>query len=356
VQRPRQAEARTVLRVRGRHFRLAAALSLGVCMGLFGGASSAAAQALPGPPHAEAGNGSESAVQGGGRSTTSAAPVASTAPHQEPSSNRALEQRPVTPDPEVRPTSSPPGRRPPEAEGPRGLGPSRGDAAPRASSAPRGGPSAPATRPPADARSHGGWGGPDASRDNGSLRARGDPANAARDRPTAPGARGQADSGSKSSRSPDRPPPPAGTRGPMSATRSAPVGPTPPPVGDTTPRGSVLAVRRHAAVVGEAPHAGRAKAGLDAAARTSVAIPLAGEAPVRDAGVTPTEVAPEQPRTVVGGTAVGPSAGSSSSASVGPLVLTGVLLIVLVLHWSGVLLARERWRRTVFLALPERPG
>jgi hypothetical protein len=142
----------------------------------------------------------------------------------------------------------------------------------------------------------------------------------------------------------------------MSATRSAPAGPTPPPAGDTKPRGSVLAVTRHAAVVGEAPHAGRAQAGVDAAARTSGAIPLAGEAPVRDGGVTPSEVAPEQPRTVVGGTAVGPSAGSSSSVSVGPLVLTWVLLLVVVLHWSGVLLARERWRGTVFLALPERPG
>jgi hypothetical protein len=29
---------------------------------------------------------------------------------------------------------------------------------------------------------------------------------------------------------------------------------------------------------------------------------------------------------------------------------------LLVLHWSSVLLVRERWRRTVFLALPERPG
>jgi hypothetical protein len=37
-------------------------------------------------------------------------------------------------------------------------------------------------------------------------------------------------------------------------------------------------------------------------------------------------------------------------------VLTYMLLLVLVLHWSGVLLARERGRRTVFLALPERPG
>jgi hypothetical protein len=142
----------------------------------------------------------------------------------------------------------------------------------------------------------------------------------------------------------------------MSATRSAPAGPTPPPAGDTKPRGSVLAVTRHAAVVEEAPHAGRVQAGVDAAARTSGAIPLAGEAPVRDGGVTPSEVAPEQPRTVVGGTAVGPSAGSSSSVSVGPLVLTWVLLLVVVLHWSGVLLARERWRGTVFLALPERPG
>ena len=74
------------------------------------------------------------------------------------------------------------------------------------------------------------------------------------------------------------------------------------------------------------------------------------------AAVPPNHVAPGQPRTVVGGSTTGPSEGSSSPGSAGPLALTCALLFLFVLHWSSVLLARERSRRTVFLALPERPG
>jgi hypothetical protein len=68
------------------------------------------------------------------------------------------------------------------------------------------------------------------------------------------------------------------------------------------------------------------------------------------------DVAPEQTRTLPGMSTGGSSAGSSSSSSAGLLGLICALLFLVLLHWSSVLLVRERWRRRVFLALPEQPG
>jgi hypothetical protein len=58
----------------------------------------------------------------------------------------------------------------------------------------------------------------------------------------------------------------------------------------------------------------------------------------------------------VGGTGGG-SVGASAGSAGGPL-LAGVAAIVLVAAggWFVVLLLRESYRKTVFLALPERPG
>jgi hypothetical protein len=132
-------------------------------------------------------------------------------------------------------------------------------------------------------------------------------------------------------------------------------------VGETQQRGTVLAVMRDAAVPAKALHPSRAGTALDVvpalyAGRTRVAILLAVGAPAGHAAVPPKHVAPGQPRTFAGGSTTGPSEGSSSPGSSGPLALMYALPFLFVLHWSTLLLARERSRRTVFLALPERPG
>jgi hypothetical protein len=51
-----------------------------------------------------------------------------------------------------------------------------------------------------------------------------------------------------------------------------------------------------------------------------------------------------------------PSTASSGSGGAALLGLVSALLFTVLLHWSRVRLPRVRWRATVFLALPERPG
>jgi hypothetical protein len=52
----------------------------------------------------------------------------------------------------------------------------------------------------------------------------------------------------------------------------------------------------------------------------------------------------------------GVSAGSSSSSGGGVAGLVLALALIFLLQWYGLPIASERCRRTVFLALPERPG
>jgi hypothetical protein len=344
----------------------AALLSIAVCVGLLAAPSSAAAQAQAGPPQEQGGDGFEPAAQVGDRPPAPTAPGGPAVRRPETSSTGPRDQTPATSDHEVHSTLSPPGPPLPDDplhEGSRGPDTSRGDRAPR-------GPGDPSKVPPAP--------------------------------PAVPGPTGRADGGSNSGQPANRPAPPAGLpaaktalppsaaprssdnsgeassdiptdgRGSPSETStslesstavapSVPAAPTLPIVAETHHRGSVLAVMREAAGPAKALHPGRAHTALEIvpapdAARTPVATPLAVRAEVGHTAVPPTEVAPQQPRAVVGMSTAGPSAGSSSSSSAGLLGLISALLFLFLVHWSSALLVPERWARTVFLALPARPG
>jgi hypothetical protein len=88
------------------------------------------------------------------------------------------------------------------------------------------------------------------------------------------------------------------------------------------------------------------------AARLRVATPLVVGGRVGHAAAPPNVIAPRQPSVHISA-----SGGGSSSSSGGvPLGLISALLMVFLLHWSAVSQVPERWRPSVFLALPERPG
>jgi hypothetical protein len=59
----------------------------------------------------------------------------------------------------------------------------------------------------------------------------------------------------------------------------------------------------------------------------------------------------------LGGSETGTApAASSGSGGVAVPGLPIAVLLAMLLHWSTVVLPTVRWRPTVFLALPERPG
>jgi hypothetical protein len=92
------------------------------------------------------------------------------------------------------------------------------------------------------------------------------------------------------------------------------------------------------------------------AARLRVATPLVVGGRVGHAAAPPNVIAPRQPSVHISASGGGTSAGSSSSSGGVPLGLISALLMVFLLHWSAVSQVPERWRPSVFLALPERPG
>jgi hypothetical protein len=59
---------------------------------------------------------------------------------------------------------------------------------------------------------------------------------------------------------------------------------------------------------------------------------------------------------LAGSAAHGAPAASSGSSGVAVPGLPIAVLLAMLLHWSTVVLPTVRWRPTVFLALPERPG
>jgi hypothetical protein len=90
--------------------------------------------------------------------------------------------------------------------------------------------------------------------------------------------------------------------------------------------------------------------------RSRVAARLVMGARAGHAAALPNVVAPPQPSMHAPVSGGGLAAGSSSSSGGVPLGLISALILILLLHWFTLSLVRERWRATVFLALPERPG
>jgi hypothetical protein len=368
-------------------------LWISVCVSLLGAASSAAAQGQAGPVGA---SGSESAAQGPERPPRSAVSEGPAAARPEGYSTRSHDQTPAVSQSEAHPTPSPQRLPQRDSQPYGGSGPPdspRGDHLPR-------GPGNAAKMPPAPPAGGGPKGGA-----AGGLK----PGPAARPTPSAPGSGAAAESAGPPASPPRREPSPpskspAAPAGPATPKNAVPTdaaprssdnagqapsdwladdggspseasrsfepstpaappargAPPPPVVGETRHRGSVLAVTRDPAVAPKALHTGRARSGLEPVsafdvAETRVATRLAVRA-AGDTDRTPDGVVPQQTRTLGGMSTAGASAGSSSSSSASVLGLISGLLVLVLLHWSGVLLVRERWRRMVFLAPPEQPG
>jgi hypothetical protein len=148
-----------------------------------------------------------------------------------------------------------------------------------------------------------------------------------------------------------------GAEPPTVAAPSQPIAPTLPVNGKEQHQGSMLARDEPAKAVqfGRIHVRSEIAPALDAA-RARLAAPSAVGARASHLTAPSSYVAPQQPVVRAPVSSGGASAGSASSSGVGPHGLVSALLLVVLMHWSALLVVKVRWRPTVFLAVDERPG